>query len=292
MPPTSHAPPPHQPRLVLYHQTHHHRNSPVSLLPLLTEAADLVPCTHLIIAAIHLNDPPAAITLNDDPPDAPKHDALWQEVALMQDVGVRVLGMLGGAAQGSFRRLDGSDAAFEAHYAPLRHLLRARNLDGLDLDVEEPMSLTGVVRLVDRLKADFGPGFLVTLAPVATALQGRPHLSGFDYGALEAARGASIAWYNTQFYNGWGALGSFVDYDAILRRGWRPDKVVVGALTSPRNGHGWLEAGQLGRTVRALGGFYAGFGGVMGWEYFNSEPGGEGRPWEWAVGMMDCVRGC
>lgn len=208
----------------------------------------------------------------------------------MQDIGVKVLGMLGGAARGSFQRLDGGEWEFEAYYGPLRDMIRRHRLDGLDLDVEEEMSLGGIVRLIDRLKADFGPGFLVTLAPVATALQGRPHLSGFDYEALEVMRGSSVAWYNAQFYNNWGRLESFVDYDAILRRGWRPEKVVVGVLTSPGNGNGFIDTEELKRTVAALSQFYRGFGGVMGWEYFNSLPGGEGRPWEWALGMMESVR--
>ena len=89
----------------------------------------------------------------------------------MQDIGVKVLGMLGGAAQGSFQRLDRSDGEFEAYYVPLRDMVRRHNLDGLDLDVEEPMSLNGIIRLIDRLKTDFGPEFLITLAPVATALR-------------------------------------------------------------------------------------------------------------------------
>ena len=89
----------------------------------------------------------------------------------MQDIGVKVLGMLGGAAQGSFQRLDRSGGEFEAYYVPLRDMIRRHNLDGLDLDVEEPMSLNGIIRLIDRLKTDFGPEFLITLAPVATALR-------------------------------------------------------------------------------------------------------------------------
>lgn len=210
----------------------------------------------------------------------------------MQDIGVKVLGMLGGAAQGSFQRLDASDEQFEAYYVPLRDMIRYHRLDGMDLDVEEQMSLGGVIRLIDRLKADFVPGFLITLAPVATALQGRPHLSGFDYEALEVMRGSSIAWYNTQFYNNWGRLESFIDYDAILRQGWKPEKVVVGVLTNPGLGHGYVEFENLKRTLTALTQFYPGFGGVMGWEYYNSRPGDEDAPWEWAGHMMRCVGNC
>lgn len=281
-----------QSRVVCYHQTHHSKNGEyISILPLITEATDVISITHLIIAAFHLNDGPGNITLNDDPPNAPRNAPLWEEVRVFQDIGVRVLGMLGGAAQGSFRRLDGTDADFDAYYTPLRDAVRAYGLDGLDLDVEEEMSLAGIIRLIDRLRADFGADFLVTLSPVATALQrGLPHLSGFDYEALEVLRGSRIDWYHVQFYNKWGTLADFVGYDAILREGWPAHKVVVGVLTNPANGQGWIPLDDLRLTLAALVQYYPMFGGVMGWEYFNSLPGGCERPWEWAELMMKTMR--
>ncbi|KAI4183964.1 MAG: hypothetical protein LQ346_006211, partial [Caloplaca aetnensis] len=173
--------PPHKPRVVLYHQTHYHQNAYVSVLPLLTEPTSIIGVTHLILAALHLNAEPGDITLNDDPPSHPKHAPLWSEARILQAAGIPVLAMLGGAAKGTFVRLDGDDeAAFEAYYTPLRDMIRLHGLDGLDLDVEEDMSLAGIIRLIDRLAADFGAGFLITLAPVAAALRGRgeEHLSG------------------------------------------------------------------------------------------------------------------
>ena len=152
------------------------------------------------------------------------------------------------------------------------------------------MSLNGIVRLIDRLKADFGSGFLITLAPVATALQGRQHLSGFDYEALEVMRGNNISWYNTQFYNNWGRLESFVGFDAILQQGWKPEKVVAGVLTHPSLGNGYIDFEQLKLTLAAMTQYYPGFGGVMGWEYWTSKPGDEARPWEWAEQMGKVVR--
>ncbi|KAL8710145.1 MAG: hypothetical protein Q9220_005228 [cf. Caloplaca sp. 1 TL-2023] len=281
-----------KPRVVCYHQTHFNREGQhVSLLPLLTEATDVVGITHLIIAAIHLNEGPGNITLNDDPPNIPENDVLWEEARIMQDVGVKVLGMLGGAAQGSFGRLDGSDFDFEAYYTPLRDMIRTHSFDGLDLDVEEEMSLSGIVRLIDRLKHDFGSSFLITMAPVARALQGQEHLSGFDYEALEVMRGSSIDCYHVQFYNNWGSLAGIDDYSDIIRRGWQMEKVVAGVLTHPSNGHGWVGMADLQRILGALRILYPRFGGVMGWEYFNSFPGDAERPWEWAEVMMKTLRG-
>lgn len=281
------------PRVIVYHQTHHGPNGgpPVSLLPLLSHSTGI---THVIVAAIHINEGPGNITLNDDPPESPRYGTLYGEMAWLQASGVKVLGMLGGAAKGSYERLDGDDTArFEAYYTPLRDLLRRHRFDGLDLDIEEPTSLPGTIRLIDRLRADFGPSFLITMAPVATALlPNQPHLSGpaFDYGLLERMRGHEIAWYNTQFYCGWGDASSTFWYDAIIGLGWRPDKVVMGLITNPALGAGHVPWGQLQTVLQTLRSRYPGFGGVMGWEYFNALPGGESKPWEWAANMGRVLR--
>ncbi|KAF2453829.1 glycoside hydrolase superfamily, partial [Lineolata rhizophorae] len=244
-------------RLVLYAQTHHapHTQTPVSLLPLLP-----TPLTHLIVGAFHLNATPGHITLNDDPPSHPKFDSLWADVRALQTHPNRpkkVLAMLGGAAPGTFTRLaDPDPARFEAYYAPLRDCLRARAFDGVDLDVEERVPLACPLRLLTRLRADFGPAFVVTLAPCASALlhPRAPHLSGFSYfelaaeaarlvrpapssGAAAAAAPPLIAWFNVQLYNGWGdarQMGAYLG--AVARAGWDPRRVVLGVLTAARNG--------------------------------------------------------
>ncbi|RMZ75416.1 hypothetical protein DV738_g5506, partial [Chaetothyriales sp. CBS 135597] len=282
---------------ICYFQTYHSPEGEyISLAPLLANGSGV---THVILAAIHVNADPNDLRLNDDGPDDAKYDQLWEEVKLLQRHGVRVLGMLGGAARGSFARLDRSEsrtdvglARFEAYYAPVRDLLRRRCLDGIDLDIEEDMSLPGVVHLIDRLRADFGGGeFLITLAPVATALMpGRPHLSGFDYGQLEAARGAAISWYNVQFYNGWGGIDTPAAYDQIMRLGfWRPERVVAGMLTHPRHGgSGYVPLTQTAAVLSYLVERYPTFGGVMGWEYWQSLPQAE-HPWMWAFCMQLCM---
>jgi chitinase len=201
--------------------------------------------------------------------------------------------MLGGAAKGSYTRLDQDDATFEAHYIPLRNMIRERGLDGLDLDVEEPMSLGGIVRLIDRLKVDFGEAFLVTLAPVAAALMSdnpRHNLSGFSYEALEVMRGKQIAWYNAQFYCGWGDMGKTDGFHFMVTRGWPAHKIVVGLVTNPENGSGFVPFGSLQEVLSTLRQRYPTFGGVMGWEYFNSLPGDKEAPWQWALFMTKHVR--
>ena len=287
-------PPPWTPRVISYFQTYHHNGEYVSLLPLITHTSGI---THVILAAIHVNWDPSNLTLNDDPPSHEKYTQLWDEVVVLQDSGIKVLGMLGGAAKGSFARLDYSEsrtdvplARFEAYYAPLRDMIRQYGLDGLDLDIEEEMSLPGVIHLIDRLKADFGTGFLITLAPVATALMaGRRHLSGFDHRLLEAARGSSIARYNAQFYDGWGGLHDTNAYDEIMRNGWPAHKVVAGMLTNPKHGgSGYVPLELTAAVLSLLVEKYPDFGGVMGWEYWDSLPQ-EDNCWVWAVCMGLCM---
>ncbi|KAL1970860.1 hypothetical protein VTN77DRAFT_2694 [Rasamsonia byssochlamydoides] len=270
-----------QRRIVCYHQTIVPRDRGyVSMLPLLQNNTGV---THIILAAIHINAQPGNITLNDDPPDSPIYAPLWEEVPLVQRAGVKVMGMLGGAAIGSYHRLDGTQPEFEAYYGPLLAMIRRHGLDGLDLDVEEAMSLRGIIRLIDRLKADLGDDFIITLAPVAAALVGMGNLSGFDYRQLEQERGSKISWYNAQFYNGWGDPRM---YAAIIAQGWSPQKVVMGLLTNPGNGsQGYVPPGSVGPIIATLIGQFPDFGGVMGWEYFNSLPGDVEKPWQWAAAL-------
>lgn len=50
------------PRIVIYYQTLHNPDgTPCSILPIITQPNIAV--THVIVAAIHLNDPPGYITL-------------------------------------------------------------------------------------------------------------------------------------------------------------------------------------------------------------------------------------
>jgi len=295
MPPVPTAPlPGFNPRVVCYFQTYHDNEQYISLLPLIENASGT---THVILAAVHVNWEPNDLRLNDDPPDHPKYTQLWDEVIVLQDSGIKVMCMLGGAAQGSFARLDYSEsrtdiplARFEAYYAPLRDFVRTHNLDGIDLDVEEEMSLPGIIHLIDRLRDDFGQEFLITLAPVATALMaGRLHLSGFDYRLLEAARGSSINWYNAQFYNGWGGLHNTAAYDEVMLNGWRADKVVAGMLTNPRHGgSGYVPLELTAAVLSVLIEKYPDFGGVMGWEYWSSFPQTE-KSWVWSYCMTLCM---
>ena len=270
-------------RVVVYYQTQYNGGSYVSPLGLTDHGTGV---TDVIVGAIHLNDD-HSVHLNDDPPSDPKFGQMWSDLATMRGQGVHVLAFVGGAAQGSFRNLQND---FDTYYPLLRDLISTYQLSGIDLDVEEPMSNDAMNRLIDALHGDFGDGFLITLAPVATELQGGGGLSGMDYDRLYRERGGQISWFNTQFYCGWGSLADTSGYDAIIGHGVVPaDKVVAGTVTNPGNCSGYVDMPSLQNTLRSLVAKYPSFGGVGGWEYFNSLPGDTGAPWEWAADVASAM---
>ncbi|KAK0649078.1 glycoside hydrolase family 18 protein [Cercophora newfieldiana] len=278
------------PRLVLYYQTTHDaQGRPISMLPLITEKN--IALTHLIICSFHINKG-GVIHLNDYPPHFPLFKTAWEEIQLMKKAGVKVMGMVGGAAAGSFNSetLDGNATTFEYYYGQLRDSIIEYGLEGMDLDVEQPMSQDGITRLVRRLRADFGPDFIITLAPVSTALASGGNLSGFNYKTLEITDGSDIDFYNAQFYNGWGDMSSIYNFDRIISNGWDPKKILAGQVTTPANGYGFVSPSRLNATIVELRAKYGEIGGIMGWEYFNSKPGDTSQPWLWAQVMTAILR--
>lgn len=278
------------PRLIVYFQTTHDSSGqPISMLPLVQEKN--IALTHLIVCSLHINEN-SEVHLNDYPPSDARFQTLWNETAVLKRSGVRIMGMVGGAASGSFttHTLDGDDATFQKYYGQLKAVIQQFGLEGMDLDVEQSMSQQGITRLVQQLYNDFGSGFTITLAPVSSALTGGANLSGFNYKTLENSQGSKISFYNSQFYSGFGSMASPSDYEAIINDGYPVSKIVAGQLTSPNNGYGYIPYSELNSTVITLRDEYGQIGGVMGWEYFNSLPGGTDRPWEWAQIMTEILR--
>jgi hypothetical protein len=157
------------------------------------------------------------------------------------------------------------------------------------------------LRLLRQLNADLGPEFLLTMAPVASALlgSGGNGLQGFnqkemDDQATDPARpnGKLVSWYNAQFYNGWGDASSTAMYDRIISEGgWEAARVVMGVLTNPGDGgSGFVGLETLKSVVRSLGAKYASFGCAVGWEYWAAGTGdGMQYPWMWVKALGDII---
>ncbi|MGA2594202.1 MAG: chitinase, partial [Bryobacteraceae bacterium] len=164
------------------------------------------------------------------------------------------------------------------------------NLNGIDLDIEEDVSLVHAETLIHQLNADFGSQFLITMSPVASALWGGANLSGFSYQQLYASpEGSKIAWFNGQFYSGFATLASTADYQKVVNAGFPPNKVVAGMISNPADGSGFVPIKTVATTIHALSGQYPTFGGVAAWEYFNALPGNTADPIEWAVYMGHAI---
>ncbi len=266
--------------VVAYYQTQYSNNSYVSPSPLRGIATDIE------VAAFHLNGD-GSVHLNDNPPSDAKFSQMWSDLASLQQSGVRVEAMLGGAAQGSYANLHND---FTTYYGLLRSTLQTYHFNGVDLDIEEAFSLADTEHLINQLRTDFGSGFVITLAPVATDLSGGSAFSGgFSYRQLESDMGSRVNWYNAQFYCGWGSLSGTSGYNAVLANGFSASRVVAGTVTNPANCSGYVDPATLAGTLRSLAGQHADFAGVAGWEYFNSVGVNGGGPASWYQNARDAL---
>ena len=152
-------------RVALYYQTQYdwgNNATYVSPLPLI----NLV--THLYLAAYHINQGKIgdSITLNDNVPYAPYYDQMWKDIAQLKANGIKIVGMLGGAAPGTYTCLTPAnwDTYYPdlrktiAEYVPIYWFIRlfshscSYQLDGMDLDVEQSTDINVVIRLITQLK--------------------------------------------------------------------------------------------------------------------------------------------
>lgn len=261
--------------------------------------------THLILASLHL-DNPTEIHLNDNDIESAYWDPLWPMVSSLQDAGVKVMLMMGGAAQGSYARLQNDVSVslsmprsalaltnqFDTYYPIIRSILQNHNLDGFDMDVEENVSESVLLRLAQQLDADMGTDFILTAAPVALSMSNSGNLDNVSWSALDqvatsSARpnGKLFNWYNTQFYDGWGNAGSTSSYDTVINAGWDPSRVVLGVLTAANAGGAWEPLSVLSSTIASLKAKYANFGGVSGWEYGLAGESDSDTPVQWVASI-------
>ena len=94
-----------------------YKSHPILLLPLLEQKTKV---THVILASLHLHEQPRVMRLNDDALDSPLHTVIWEEVGILQENGIKVMALLGGAAAGSYKRLNGTESDVRS---PLQRLL-------------------------------------------------------------------------------------------------------------------------------------------------------------------------
>ena len=89
-------------------------------------------------------------------------------------------------------------------------------IKGIDLDIEEPVSLPNIKKLINQIVKDFGTEFIITMAPIAPSLiNDGSSMAGFNYKELyQSKEGQYIHGFNTQCYGSF----SYETYDSIDRR--------------------------------------------------------------------------
>lgn len=263
-------------RIIYYYQTF------VGMSSLLSNKEKLI--THIHLSSIHFgyntdskgkNTTPY-IHLNNCPPGDPKFDQVWKEMAEAQKKGIRVVLMIGGAG-GGYSTLF-SD--FPNFYSLLKQTIKDYpQISGIDLDIEEPVSIDNVKKLIDAIYLDFGEDFIISMAPVQSSLQGDyPGMGGFVYKDLfSSPQGGKISYFNGQFYGDY----SEDAYNSVVKNGYPPEKVVMGMIS-------FQDFESNVDVIKALKKKYgAEFGGVFNWEYFDSPPGGTADPNKWAEILSD-----
>ena len=215
--------------------------------------------THIHLSSIHFgtsnNEP--YIHLNDNPPYDTIFDDVWKELFIADNNNIKIILMVGGAG-GAYTELFGN---FEVYYGMLKTLINTKSfISGIDLDIEEPVSLDNVKMLIKRIKKDFGPNFLISMAPVQSSLQqDYPGMGGFIYKDLYSSKvGKFIDYFNGQFYMNF----SKDSYDIVVENGYPEEKVVMGMLMGQ-------DFTKIQEELKKLHLEYGkSFGGVFIWEYF------------------------
>ena len=204
------------------------------------------------------------IYLNDNLPTNKMFDKMWEESELASNQNTTIMLMVGGAG-GAYTNLFND---FDIYYPLLKQLVEDKSfIQGIDLDIEEEVSIDNVKMLIRKLKEDFGDKFIITMAPVASSLMNDgPGMSGFVYKELFCSEeGQYIEWFNTQCYYSF----SKETYDSIIKNGYPPEKVVMG-----------MESGQFDKTnfkialdeVKKCIENYPDMAGVYDWEYLDAPP--------------------
>jgi len=288
------------PRIVTYNQTVLQNGKTTPIMPFLKAGG-----THMYICTLHIH--PGVfdkLYLNDTPYDDPVFNDMWAQVAAFQQGGGVAMAMIGGWAGGGIALMQ-FDSNKDKYFQLVCKFLRDKKLQGIDLDIEPQdgqCDNDNTLKLVANFRKVFPNDFRVTFAPMAADLT-RPDGTGSSFSRINYPQmykqslqaNIKIDWFNVQFYNTSYSLNTPNDYNTIIQYGrshgsFGPWQIVGGVETT-----GFIDYNTFKNTASSLAKTYNGsgnnaFGGVMGWEYFNSDPQGTNAPWAWAQGLHDAMK--
>ena len=234
----------------------------------LEKLKDNCDATNLIISSIHFGD--NKIYLNDNEPDNVKFKQLWEETERLAQKGVHISCMVGGAG-GAFKELFSN---LDVYYKILCDFLLSKPwIQGINLDVEETVTMVNIKKLIGKIRNDFGEYFIISMAPVSSAMESdNPGMGGFVYKDLfNSPEGKMIDFFYCQCYESF----SIDTYKAIINNGYPEEKIVMGMMS------GQFSDDSFVKVVSSIKAEYPDAGGFYDWEYLDAPPN-KNDPSEWA----------
>jgi hypothetical protein len=231
------------------------------------------PVTHIHVSSVHFGLDKTLepyIHLNNESPYSDTFNHVWDDVERADKLGINIVLMIGGAGGGYFSLFSN----FDLYYDLLYHLIKNKPcIKGVDLDIEEGVSLENVQKLINKIVSDFGEEFIISMAPVEGSLQHDDSgMGGFCYKTLlKSDEGKHINYLNAQCYIDY-SLGA---YDDIINNDYNSEMIVMGTINP-----------SIMDVVKEVNTKYKkSFGGVFLWEYMFAEPDG----YIWAQDVKDII---
>ena len=226
----------------------------------------------IIVSSIHFDK--NLIYLNDNTPFDPIFNQLWTQTNILSQHDVTIMLMIGGAG-GAYQELFKN---FSVYYPLLVNLIRSKNIQGVDIDIEEMVDINDVRMLITHLVNDFGTSFIITMAPVVESMTSdEPGMGGFSYKELYTSDvGKYIHWFNVQCYNG---SFSYQTYQNIINNEYPSTKIGIGMMSGDFSKATFPDALNEANLILDK---YPSMCSVDNWEFFDSPPEGVVDPSEWA----------
>ena len=262
-------------RIILYYQTL------VDLKPLI----DLVSknnnplVTDITLASIHFgknDDNSSYIHLNDHSPNDDRFKKIFSQLSTLKNKNVNINLLIGGAGT-AFNDLFSN---YDTYYNLLKQsiLNELCFIDGFNLDIEEQVDISDIIKLVKNLKKDF-PNKKIIFAPLVESIAtDEPGMGRFSYKKLYNEIGESIDYFNVQCYGEY----SLNLYNQMKKNGYPSEKIVMGMLTGQ-------DFNSIINEVEKISHEDSRFGGVAVWEYFNAPPSSPEHPYVWCEIMMNIL---
>lgn len=260
-------------KIIYYYQTF------VGLDKIINDNHNVV--THIHLSSIHFgldDNAKPYIHLNNNDPRDQKFDSVWNDLKKCKEKGIKIVLMVGGAG--------GAYQVMFSKYATYRNMLfnivdKYRDIiDGLDLDIEEPVTLDNIQMLINDIHLEYGNDFIISMTPLTASLTtDEPGMGGFSYKDLYISDvGKYITYFNVQCYETF----SVDNHNDMIKNGYPADMINMGMISS-------MNLNAVLDTIKQIVSGDNMLAGVYNWEYFDSPPDAEKNPAQWSKEIYKAI---